>query len=136
MREVHAALARGDHATLEELLDPAVRWHAGDPQAGCQNREQAIAWIRRAGRSGRPLPEIVDVVESGDHIVVVLQPAASAGEPDPPRTANLTTVRDGLVTEMVHYDDAEAALRELRRLASAASASDPPTASSGTAGSR
>ena len=136
VREVHAALARGDDSTLEGLLDPAVRWHAGDPQAGCQNREQALSWIRRARAAGRPLPEIVDVVESLNHLVVVLGHPASAEQPDPPRTANLTTVRDGLVTEMVHYDDPEAALLELRRLASSASASVPPIESSGTAGSR
>lgn len=135
VREVHAALARGDYETLAAALHPAVRWHAGHPQEGCRNREQALAWMRRAGDSGRPLPEIVDVVQAGQCVVVVLQPRARAGQPDPPRTANLTTLRDGLVVEMVHYEDPEAALAELR-LRSPAHASAPPSASSGTAGSR
>ena len=142
VRQVHAAIAGGDYDTFAQLLDPDVRWHAGSPQDGCQNRKQVLAWVRRAGRSGQPLPAIVDVVEAGDHLVVVLEPPASAEEPDPPRTANLTTIRDGLVTEMVHYDTAEAALAALAALgdrslaASSASASEPPIASSGTAGSR
>lgn len=136
VREAHAAIARGDYDAVAPLLDPAVCWHAGNPQEGCRSREQALAWIRRAGSSGRPLPEIVRVVEAGEHVVVVLQRHPSAAEPDPPRTANLTTLRRGLVVEMVHYDDAESALAELSRLASSASASVPPIASSGTAGSR
>lgn len=136
VREVHAAIAHGDYGAVAAALDPAVRWHAGNPQEGCAGREQALVWIRRAGDSGRPLPEIVRVVEAGEHVVVVLQRRPSAAEPDPPRTANLTTLRDGLVVEMVHYDDAESALDELSRRASSASASAPPTASSGTDGSR
>jgi ketosteroid isomerase-like protein len=113
-RQGFAAIARGDFDAIAEFLDPDVKWHAGDQEAGCQNRKQALAWIRGRGqRRAGPLPELVDVVEAGDRVVVVMQPPASAEDPAPQRTANLTTFRDGRVVEMVHYDDAAAALAAL-----------------------
>lgn len=113
-RQGFAAIARGDYDAVSAFLDPEVKWHGGNPADGCQNRQQALAWIRgRGDRRAGPLPELVDVVESGDRVVVILQPAASDEDPDPQRTANLTTFRDGRVVEMVHFDDAAAALAAL-----------------------
>ena len=107
-RQGFAAAARGDFDVIAQLLDPDVKWHGGDPTAAgsCQNRRQALEWIRAApARRGGPLPELVDVVEAGpDRVVVILQPA---GAPTP--TANLTRFRDGKVVEMVHFDDPAAA---------------------------
>lgn len=110
-REGFAAIARRDFAAIAEFLDAEVKWHGGDPADGCQNRAQALAWIR--GRTSAPLPELADVVQAGDRVVVVMQPHPSDQDPHPRRSANLTTFRDGRVVEMVHYDDAERALAAL-----------------------
>jgi len=108
------AVAHGDFDTIAELLDPDVKWHGGDPADGCQDREQALRWMRSAPRRRQgPLPELVDVVSAGERVVAIMQPAPSAEDPAPQRTANLATFRDGKVIEMVHYDDAAEALAAL-----------------------
>jgi len=108
------AVARGDFDTIAELLDPDVKWHGGDPAEGCQNREQALRWMRSAPRRRQgPLPELIDVVSAGERVVVIMQPAPTAEDPAPQRTGNLATFRDGKVIEMVHYDDAADALAAL-----------------------
>ena len=113
-RRGYAAIARGDFDAITEFLDPDVKWHGGNPEDGCQNRAQALVWMRGRGqRRAGPLPELIDVVEAGDRVVVIMQPPASAEDPAPQRVANLTTFRDGRVVEMVHYDDAAAALAAL-----------------------
>lgn len=113
-RQGFAAIARGDLDAIVEFLDPAVKWHAGNPQDGCQNRGQALDWIRGRGERGSgPLPELVQVVQAGDRVAVVMQAPASADEPEPQRFANLATFRDGRVVEMVHYDNADDALAAL-----------------------
>jgi len=60
-----------------------------------------------------PIPELVDVVESGDRVAVIMQPPATPEDPAPRRTANLTTFRNGKVVEMIHFDDAADALAAL-----------------------
>ncbi|HUY59606.1 MAG TPA: nuclear transport factor 2 family protein [Solirubrobacteraceae bacterium] len=108
------AVAHGDFDTIAELLDPDVKWHGGDPAEGCQNREQALRWMRSAPRRRQgPLPELIDVVSAGERVVVIMQPAPTAEDPAPQRTGNLATFRDGKVIEMVHYDDAADALAAL-----------------------
>ncbi len=105
------AVLNGDLETVGEFLDPNVRWHGGDPSAAgaCQNREEALAFMRRA-RSRRPLGELVDVVDAGDRVVLIIRRASDSGAPAP-LSANLTTFRDGKAVEMVHYANPEDALR-------------------------
>jgi len=109
-RRGYEALMRGDLDSVTELLDPAVKWHGGDPSDGCQNRVQALRWMREArARRGNPA-ELVDVIDAGDRVIVLMRRIGEDGEPE--LVANLTTFRDGKVTEMVHYpdpDDARAA---------------------------
>src|SRR5262249_58257151 len=103
------AIGHGDLKAIEELLDPEVKWHGGDPAVGCQNLIEALAFMRQA-RARQPKAEVVDMIDAGDKVVVILQRAGEAGEPE--LVANLTTFRDGKVVEMVHYpnpDDARAA---------------------------
>jgi ketosteroid isomerase-like protein len=102
-RGLEAAL-RGEMETIAELLDPDVKWHGGDPSSGCQNRDEALVFIRRAVEGGN-IASLVDVVDAGDRVVVIMQPAAQE-QP----VANLTTFRDGKVVEMVHYADPQEAL--------------------------
>ena len=113
-RGFEAAL-RGDLDAIGELLDPEVKWHGGDRTAvgSCQNRNQALAFMRQSDviRGGRF--ELVNVVGAGDKVVVIMRPPSEGDEPAP-AVANLTTFRDGKVVEIVHYpnpDDALAAAR-------------------------
>ena len=108
-RRGYAAAVRGDFEVMAELLDPEVKWHAGDPDAAyaCRNREQALAFMRRPER--RPPGELVDVIDAGEKVVVIMQPAPEGDEPAS-QTANVTTFRNGKVVEMVHYPDPQDAL--------------------------
>ncbi|HEU4977657.1 MAG TPA: nuclear transport factor 2 family protein [Solirubrobacteraceae bacterium] len=101
-RSGFAAALRGDFEALEELLDPHVRWHGGDPEAdgACHDRGEALTFMRRAlGNGWRG--ELVDVLDAGERVVVLLRPA---DDPEAVR-ANLTTFRDGKVVEMVAYPE-------------------------------
>jgi ketosteroid isomerase-like protein len=103
------ALSAGDLTAIAELLDEDVKWHWGDPTAvgACRNREQAMAFIRRPERRGPG--ELIDLIDAGDRVVVILRPPPADGEPSPLR-AQITTFRDGKVVEMVGYPTVEAAL--------------------------
>jgi ketosteroid isomerase-like protein len=107
----YEAIMRGDLDVVRELLDPDVKWHAGDPSIGCQDRKQALGWMRQNWmRRGAPPGEVVEMLDAGNKVVVIIRRTGDDGEPE--LVANLTTFRDGKVTEMVHYpnpDDARAA---------------------------
>jgi ketosteroid isomerase-like protein len=112
-RRGFAAALRGDLETIGELLDPEVKWHAGDPSAryACHNRAEALEFMRnrRIQRSGA---ELVDVVGAGDKVVVITRRPTEGGEDE--LGANLTTFRDGKAVEMVHYANPEDALAAAR----------------------
>lgn len=108
-RRGFAAVQRGELGPIAGLLADDVRWHGGDPAApeACRSRDDALAVIGAAVERGA-IGELVDVIDAGDRVVVILRPAAAAGRVDP--VANLTTFRDGKVVEMVHYADPADAL--------------------------
>jgi len=103
-RQGFEAALRGDFDTISGLLDPEVKWHGGEPSSGCQNRDEALHFMRQALDSGLEI-ELIDVIDAGDQVVVVLKPQGA----DEPR-ANLTTFRDGKVVEMVAFESPEDAL--------------------------
>jgi ketosteroid isomerase-like protein len=109
-RRGFAAALSGDVDSIREFLDPDVKWHGGDPSAAgaCMNREQALEFMRRA-RSLRRVGELIDVVDAGDKVVVIMRPPSEHGEPTA-LSANLTTFRKGKAIEMVHYPNPEDAL--------------------------
>ena len=109
-RRGYEAALRGDLDAIGELLDMDVRWHGGDVSApgACHNREQALEFMRQA-RSRRGVGELIDVVDAGDKVVVIMQPPSEEGG-QATLSANLTTFRDGKVIEMVHYPNPEDAL--------------------------
>jgi ketosteroid isomerase-like protein len=98
------AAMRGDFEAIGTILDPDVKWHGGDPGSGCQNRDETLDFMRRAIESGIRV-ELIDVIDAGDQVIVVLKPEGA----DEPR-ANLTTFRDGKVVEMVAFESPEDAL--------------------------
>ena len=104
------AVLRGDIEPVRELLAPDVKWHGGDPTAegACQNRTQALEFIRRA-LDQHAVAELVDVLGFGDKVVVILRPSAAPGTSGQ-LVANLSTFRNGQVIEMVAYPDPEAAI--------------------------
>ena len=104
------AALRGDLDTLGDLLDPRVKWHAGDPsaQGSCRNRDEALEFMRRA-RSRAPRAELVDVLDAGEKVVVITRRRDAGDGPAQP-SANLTTFRDGKAVEMVHYPNVDDAL--------------------------
>lgn len=109
-RRGYEAALRGDLDAIRELLDTDVKWHGGDPSApgACHNREQALGFMRKA-RSRRGVGELIDVVDAGEKVVVIMRPPPEAGE-QAALSANLSTFRHGKVIEMVHYDNPEDAL--------------------------
>jgi ketosteroid isomerase-like protein len=109
-RRGYEAIRRGDLDAIRELLDPDVKWHGGNlsDEFGCHNRKQALAWMDRARRRG-PIGELVDVIDAGEQVVVILRRTGEDGQPE--LVANLTTFRDGKVIEMVHYPDPDEARR-------------------------
>ena len=108
-RRGYEAARRGDLDAVREFLDPDVMWHAGDPTAeyACHNREQALEFMRAAG-ARRSIAELVEVVEAGDKVVVIMRRGGEGGQPE--LVANVTTFRDGKAIEMVHYPDPDDAL--------------------------
>jgi ketosteroid isomerase-like protein len=100
------ALARGDVDAALDVLDPQVRWYgagAPDAEGACHNREEAIAFIRRALADG-VTSELLDIHDAGDRLVAVIRthaPPRWEGSRDP--HGEILTVRDGKVTEMVVY---------------------------------
>jgi ketosteroid isomerase-like protein len=106
------AALRGDLDAISGLLDPQVKWHGGDPTGpgGCRNRDQALRFMQQA-REHRPLPELVDVLDAGDKVVVILRRPAESTNDEPSLVANLTSFRDGKVVEMVHYENPDDALK-------------------------
>ncbi len=111
VRRGYEAVARGDLAEIAPLLDPDVKWHGGDRSAPdvCGSREQVLQYMRRWRERGE-VPELVEIIEAGDNVVVIMRPPPPAGEEIGPLRANLTTFRAGKVVEMVHYEDPKDAL--------------------------
>lgn len=109
-RRGYEAALRGDLEAVREFLDPEVKWHGGDPAASgaCQNREQALEFMRAARIRGG-LGELVEVIDAGDKVVVIMRPRSNDGS-QAALTANLTTFCDGKAIEMVHYPSPEDAL--------------------------
>jgi ketosteroid isomerase-like protein len=111
-RRGYAAAVRGDFGAIAELLDPEVKWHGGAPSdaGACHNRAEALQFMRTAwSRRGRGPGELIDVIDAGEKVVVILRPVSEGGERAAP-AANLTTFRNGKVVEMVHYPDPADAL--------------------------
>jgi ketosteroid isomerase-like protein len=106
------AASRGDVDAIAGMLAPDVRWHgAGDGTGGCQNRKQALHWMREAIERGVAV-ELLDARElPGDRVALVLRRRPSSDDPEPPPPhGEIISFRDGLTTAMVVYPTVEEAL--------------------------
>jgi hypothetical protein len=56
------------------------------------------------------LGQLVDVIDAGDQVVVVMRPGRELEPGESGLRANLTTFRDGKVVQMTAYETPEAAL--------------------------
>jgi hypothetical protein len=114
VRRGFAAAARGDLPPIYELLAPDVRWHAvGDDTGGCQNRDQALAWMSDAISRGINV-ELVDVRPLDETRVHVLLRRRSTEPTAPPPHREIVTFRGDQVVEMIVYPTADEALRASR----------------------
>jgi ketosteroid isomerase-like protein len=100
----YEAIARGDLDTIRDMLAPDVKWHGGNPVDGCRNRDEVLAFMRRPERPPE-MVELVEIVDAGEQVVVIMRRPSETE-----LHANLTTFRDGIVVEMVHFDDPDDAL--------------------------
>jgi hypothetical protein len=118
LRRAWEAFSRGDLDAATEVMDPQVRWHgAGEPDAegACHNREEALAFIRRALDDG-VTAEALDFRDAGDRVVVIVHThAPPEWEQSPEPHGELVTVRDGKVTEIVVYPTVDEALAAAAR---------------------
>lgn len=105
------AVSKGDFNALRDILDPDVKWHGseGPGEQSCHNRDEALHFISRAIARGA-LGQLVDVIDAGEQVIVVMRPAKTREVGEPDLRANLTTFRDGKVVQMVAYETPEDAL--------------------------
>ena len=60
------------------------------PASGCQNRKQALEWMRRRAPDAGPIGELVELIDAGDKVVVIMRRTGEDGQPE--LIANLTIV--------------------------------------------
>jgi ketosteroid isomerase-like protein len=111
---VVAAWQAADLAAISALLDPQVRWGPpGDPSPPCRSREQVLSWYRR-GRSFGARATVAQTAVCGDRILLALKVTGrgDAGTGSRPEDHwQVLTVRNGLITEIVGFDDGDEAAR-------------------------
>lgn len=108
--KLRLALERSDLDALGELLDPDVHWGAPDvPLAQCTNRDQVLAWWRRAQHEGSSA--LVTEMISYERTILaglrVRRPEAPTLEVE---RWQVLTVADGQVVEILGFDERVQAL--------------------------
>jgi ketosteroid isomerase-like protein len=112
---VRSALTDGDLDAYQDLLAPNAHWGPpDDPEWGCHNRSEILAWYKAA--RGEGMRAVVEEVVPGAGALLVGVTvsgtvAAEEGGGAAPRW-QVMTVRDGRITDICGFDDrAEAARR-------------------------
>jgi ketosteroid isomerase-like protein len=112
-RQVRIALDQGDLSSFRELLDPDVTWGApGARRPSCRNRDQVLAWYER-GRDAGTSAQVSDVSVLGHRILVALTVHGTPAAQERGGSAlrwQVLTVRDGLIIDIVGFDDRQDAL--------------------------
>jgi SnoaL-like domain len=110
---IQTALAAADVTQFSDLLHPDVRWGPpDDPNFGCQNRGQVLAWYRR-GRQAGVRAEVTECLVFESRVLIGTKirgnDAANeaGGEVD---RWQVFTVGGGQIVEIVGYDNRPEAL--------------------------
>jgi ketosteroid isomerase-like protein len=112
---VRSALTEGDLEAYQDLLAPNAHWGAADePEWGCHNRNQILAWYQAAQGEGIRA-EVNEVVPGPDSLLVGVTVSGTAAAEDAGGSASrwqVMTVRDGRITDIAGFDNrADAANR-------------------------
>jgi ketosteroid isomerase-like protein len=111
VRSGFEAASRGDIAAVAALLDDNVYWGA-DGGGGCENRKQALRWMREGIARGVHV-DLLETRELSDGRVLLLlqRTAPREGESERPDAhGQIVSFRDGKITQMLVYPTAEEAL--------------------------
>ncbi|MGH9068814.1 MAG: nuclear transport factor 2 family protein [Acidimicrobiales bacterium] len=108
---IAAALASADLESMRVLLAPDARWGPPeDPDAGCHDRDEILAWYGQARDAGARA-QVTEVVASGDQVLVGLlvtgTEAAAGGAPV--ERWQVMSIRDGRVADIRGFGDRESA---------------------------
>lgn len=114
-REGFGAWQRGDFATVESMLDPAVQWRWFEPgEWDCRSRDDVVRTLRERYDQGFGRSELEFVEGGEDSVIVVAHPAAVGGEGWPEEAAMVIRFNQGKVTNMQDYRTREEALEAVR----------------------
>jgi len=103
------ALEDADLEGYRELLDPGVTWGApDDPQPGCRNRDQVLAWYRR-GRARGVRAKVTETEVGVDGILVGLEVGLEGGDDAPVERWQVLTVRRGKIVDIRGFEDRQTA---------------------------
>jgi len=107
--QVRVALEHADLDGYRELLDPGVTWGApDDPQPGCRNRDQVLAWYRR-GRARGVRAKVTETEVGVDGILVGLEVGLEGGDDAPVERWQVLTVRRGKIVDIRGFEDRQTA---------------------------
>jgi ketosteroid isomerase-like protein len=120
VRQVYAAMDRGDTGAVMALFHPEAEWdmsRSGIPGGSlCHGHEEMLGeWRRWRGAWDSYEVEVEDVLEQGERVVALLHVRArsrGAGVDIDSRSADVFTVRDGLIVTYAGFFDREDARRE------------------------
>lgn len=110
VRNGFEAASRGDIAAVAALLDDDVYWGA-DGGGGCENRQQALRWMREGIARGVHV-DLLEARELSDGRVLLLlqRTTPHEGEAEPPDPhAQILSFRGGKISQMLVYPTAEEA---------------------------
>ena len=110
---VRSALTAGDIEAYQELLDPDVRWGPADqPEWGCRNRNEVLAWYERARDMG--LRAVVNEVAVGEDCLLVGLTVSGTSAADEAGGAaprwQVLSVKDGRITDIRGFEDRDQAV--------------------------
>ena len=112
---VTTAIKTGQVEAYQELLAPDARWGPGDqPEWGCHNRKDILAWLKNSQGKGMRAT-VTEVMPAGDALLIGLSVQGTPGAVEAGGSAvrwQVLTVKDGLITDVSGFDNrAEAAAR-------------------------
>ncbi len=106
--KVEVVLNSADLSAFSQLLDPNVTWGPpGDQVSGCHNRDEVIAWYKRARAEGMA-GEVTEVVPGHDALLVGLRVTGTGEAEEAGGVAErwqVLRVRAGRVVDIRGYPD-------------------------------